>query len=108
MRVAGVRVGQVTQVELTPDAARIKMEIQDYIELPENTRLEVKLKTLKKGSRVIGGTVLGLAKDGKSLAVINLSGTVFVEALFRIPGLGLYFTTAAASRDMPLLMAGKA
>src|SRR5690606_18196476 len=24
--------------------------------------------------------------------------------LFRIPGLGLYFTNAAASRDMPLLM----
>lgn len=33
-----------------------------------------------------------------------MTGTVFVEALFRIPGLGLYFTTAAASRDMPLLM----
>jgi phospholipid/cholesterol/gamma-HCH transport system substrate-binding protein len=46
VRVAGVRVGQVTQVELTPEAARIKMEIQDYIELPQNTRLEVKLKTL--------------------------------------------------------------
>lgn len=33
-----------------------------------------------------------------------MTGTVFVEALFRIPGLGLYFATAAASRDMPLLM----
>lgn len=33
-----------------------------------------------------------------------MTGTVFVETLFRIPGLGLYFTTAAASRDMPLLM----
>lgn len=33
-----------------------------------------------------------------------MTGTVFVEALFRIPGLGLYFAAAAASRDMPLLM----
>lgn len=33
-----------------------------------------------------------------------MTGTVFVETLFRIPGLGLYFTQAAASRDMPLLM----
>lgn len=40
---------------------------------------------------------------GPLLAAL-MTGTVFVEALFRIPGLGLYFTTAAASRDMPLLM----
>ncbi|MGW5358898.1 ABC transporter permease [Actinopolymorpha pittospori] len=33
-----------------------------------------------------------------------MTGTVFIEALFRIPGLGLYFASAAASRDMPLLM----
>ena len=33
-----------------------------------------------------------------------MTGTVFVEALFRIPGLGYYAATAAASRDMPLLM----
>lgn len=46
VRVAGVRVGQVTRVELTTKAARVKMEIQDYIELPADTRLEVKLKTL--------------------------------------------------------------
>ena len=33
-----------------------------------------------------------------------MTGTIFVEALFRIPGLGYYAATAAASRDMPLLM----
>lgn len=32
------------------------------------------------------------------------TGTVFIEALMGIPGLGLYFTVAARSRDMPLLM----
>ncbi|MEQ4205557.1 ABC transporter permease [Actinopolymorpha sp. B17G11] len=40
---------------------------------------------------------------GPLLAAL-MTGTVFVEALFRIPGLGLYFAAAAASRDMPLLM----
>lgn len=33
-----------------------------------------------------------------------MAGTVFIETLFRIPGLGTYFTGAATSRDMPLLM----
>ncbi|MGZ0149097.1 ABC transporter permease [Kribbella sp. WER1] len=40
---------------------------------------------------------------GPLLAAL-MTGTVFVEALLRIPGLGLYFANAAASRDMPLLM----
>jgi phospholipid/cholesterol/gamma-HCH transport system substrate-binding protein len=46
VRVAGVKVGQVTGVELTEDAARIKMEIGTDISLPAETRVEVKLKTL--------------------------------------------------------------
>ena len=40
---------------------------------------------------------------GPLLATL-MTGTVFIEALFRIPGLGGYFANAAASRDMPLLM----
>jgi ABC-type dipeptide/oligopeptide/nickel transport system permease component len=32
------------------------------------------------------------------------TGTVFIESLMSIPGLGMYFTVAARSRDMPLLM----
>lgn len=46
VRVAGVKVGNVKEIELTSDAARIRMEIQDNIEIPLETRLEVKLKTL--------------------------------------------------------------
>lgn len=33
-----------------------------------------------------------------------LTGTIFVEAVFSIPGLGSYFASAARFRDMPLLM----
>lgn len=32
------------------------------------------------------------------------TGTIFVESLFGVPGLGRYFTEAATQRDMPLLM----
>jgi peptide/nickel transport system permease protein len=40
---------------------------------------------------------------GPYLAAL-MTGTVFIESIFAIPGLGLYFAQAAAARDMPLLM----
>ncbi|MGH2562712.1 MAG: ABC transporter permease [Thermomicrobiales bacterium] len=40
---------------------------------------------------------------GPYLAAL-MTGTVFIESIFRIPGLGLYFADAAQARDMPLLM----
>lgn len=46
VRVAGVKVGQVTDIELVPGAARITMEVKEDTRLPAETRLEVKLKTL--------------------------------------------------------------
>ena len=46
VRAAGVRVGRITNVSLTPDAARIVMEIERDVRIPVETRLEVKLKTL--------------------------------------------------------------
>lgn len=46
VRIAGVRVGRVTHISLTPTAARIEMEVEDHVRIPEETRLEVKLKTL--------------------------------------------------------------
>lgn len=46
VRVAGVKVGQVTDIELRPGAARITMEIEDDVRVPVETNLEVKLRTL--------------------------------------------------------------
>lgn len=42
---------------------------------------------------VVGPTLAGL-----------MVGTVFIEQIFGIPGLGSYFTTAAQSRDYPMIM----
>ena len=46
VRVAGVRIGRVQGVELTPNAARVEMEIEADQQLPVETIAEVKLKTL--------------------------------------------------------------
>lgn len=46
VRLAGVKVGTVKQITLTPRAARVEMEVQDDLQIPVETRLEVKLKTL--------------------------------------------------------------
>ncbi|HLH74358.1 MAG TPA: ABC transporter permease subunit, partial [Chloroflexota bacterium] len=34
-----------------------------------------------------------------------LTGSIFIEATFAIPGLGGYFTTASETRDYPMIMA---
>lgn len=46
VRVAGVKVGTVKSIRLTDTAAQVEMEIEDGIDLPLETQLEVKLKTL--------------------------------------------------------------
>lgn len=62
-----------------------------------------------KPSTVVIGHVLRnsliplITVSGPMLAGL-MTGTLFIETMFRIPGLGLMFTQAAASRDMPLLM----
>ena len=34
-----------------------------------------------------------------------LTGSIFVESIFRIPGLGGYFVTSVYQRDYPMIMA---
>jgi phospholipid/cholesterol/gamma-HCH transport system substrate-binding protein len=46
VRVAGVKVGRVTEIDLTADAARISMEVARDVRLPVETRVEVKLRTI--------------------------------------------------------------
>jgi ABC-type dipeptide/oligopeptide/nickel transport system permease component len=42
---------------------------------------------------------------GGPLAAGLITGSFFVESLFRIPGIGFYFVTAIQSRDYPMIMA---
>jgi len=34
-----------------------------------------------------------------------LTGSIFIEAIFRIPGLGKFFVTSTFNRDYPMIMA---
>jgi peptide/nickel transport system permease protein len=34
-----------------------------------------------------------------------LTGTIFIETIFRIPGLGKFFVTSTFNRDYPMIMA---
>ena len=34
-----------------------------------------------------------------------LTGSIFVETVFAVPGLGRFFTTSALQRDYPMIMA---
>jgi ABC-type dipeptide/oligopeptide/nickel transport system permease component len=34
-----------------------------------------------------------------------LTGSIFVETIFRVPGLGKYFVTSTLNRDYPMIMA---
>lgn len=42
---------------------------------------------------------------GGPLAAGLISGSFFVESIFRIPGIGFYFVTAIGQRDYPMIMA---
>lgn len=55
-------------------------------------------------THVLRNSLIPLITVSGPLLAALMTGTMFIETMFRIPGLGLTFTQAAASRDMPLLM----
>lgn len=78
----------------------------------ETLREEYVTAALAKGGRyyvviikhVLRNSLVPLVTVSGPMLAALMTGTVFIETLFRIPGLGLAFVQAAGSRDMPLLM----
>lgn len=78
----------------------------------ETMREEYVTAAIAKGGRlsvvvrthVLRNSLIPLVTVTGPMLASLMTGTVFIETMFRIPGLGLAFTQAAASRDMPLLM----
>lgn len=78
----------------------------------ENLRQEYVVAARSKGGKestvlvqhVLRNSLMPLVTVVGPLFASLATGTIFVEKIFGIPGLGHYFTEAAASRDMPLLM----
>lgn len=78
----------------------------------EVLREEYVTAALAKGGRArtvilrhaLRNSLVPLVTAAGPLLATTMTGTVFIETLFQIPGLGFYFADAARSRDMPLLM----
>jgi len=78
----------------------------------ENLRQEYVVAARSKGGResvvltkhVLRNSLMPLVTVVGPMFASLATGTIFVEQIFGIPGLGHYFTEAAVSRDMPLLM----
>lgn len=74
---------------------------KDYIRTARAKGLSEKQVILRHGLR--GGILPVVSFTGPALAFL-VAGTVVVERVFAIPGLGTYFINAALNRDEPLLL----
>ena len=62
------------------------------------TRLIIRRYVLKNAAIPMVTILLPLIPD-------LLTGSIFIEAVFSVPGLGRFFTTSALDRDYPMIMA---
>jgi phospholipid/cholesterol/gamma-HCH transport system substrate-binding protein len=92
VRVAGVKVGRVTAITLRPDAARVEMEIAQDVEIPVETILEVKLKTLLGQKFIdlqIPRSILTAASGGGDTSAVSAGilqdGDVIPRSQTRVP-----------------------
>lgn len=101
MPILALTIGSVAMLARYIRSSMIETLRQDYITTVRakggNTQAVV-VKHALRNSLIPFVTVVG-----PYLASL-LTGTVFVESVFAIPGLGMYFADAARTRDMPLLM----
>jgi len=74
---------------------------RDYIRTARAKGLSEKTVVLRHALR--GGMLPVVSFTGPALAFL-VAGTVVVERVFAIPGLGNYFINAALNRDEPLLL----
>lgn len=101
MPILALTVGSVAMLSRYVRSSMIETLRQDYITTVRakggNTNAVV-VKHALRNSLIPFVTVVG-----PYLASL-MTGTVFIESIFAIPGLGMYFADAARTRDMPLLM----
>ncbi len=54
---------------------------------------------------VLKNALIPLLTVGGPMAANLITGSFFIETIFRIPGIGRYFTTSVFARDYPMIMA---
>jgi oligopeptide transport system permease protein len=82
-------------------AGMLEVMRSDYIRTARAKGLDEKTVLLKHGLR--GGIIPVVSYTGPALAAL-LAGTVVVERIFSIPGLGNIFIQAVLNRDEPLVL----
>ena len=82
-------------------AGMLEVMRSDYIRTARAKGLSEKIVLLKHGLR--GGIIPVVSYTGPALAAL-LAGTVVVERIFSIPGLGNIFIQAVLNRDEPLVL----
>jgi oligopeptide transport system permease protein len=82
-------------------AGMLEVMRSDYIRTARAKGLDEKTVLLKHGLR--GGIIPVISFTGPALAAL-LAGTVVVEKVFAIPGLGNIFIQASLNRDEPLVL----
>ncbi|MGI9168176.1 MAG: ABC transporter permease [Pyrinomonadaceae bacterium] len=82
-------------------AGMLEVLRSDYIRTARSKGLSEKDVVIRHALR--GGLMPVVSYTGPALAFL-LTGTVVVERLFALPGLGTYFIQAALNRDEPLLI----
>jgi oligopeptide transport system permease protein len=82
-------------------AGMLEVMRSDYIRTARAKGLSEKVVLLKHGLR--GGIIPVVSYTGPALAAL-LAGTVVVERIFSIPGLGNIFIQAVLNRDEPLVL----
>lgn len=82
-------------------AGMLEVMRSDYIRTARAKGLDEKTVLLKHGLR--GGIIPVVSYTGPALAAL-LAGTVVVERIFSIPGLGKIFIEAVLNRDEPLVL----
>lgn len=82
-------------------AGMLEVLRSDYIRTARAKGLSEKAVVIRHGLR--GGLLPVVSYTGPALAFL-LTGTVVVERIFALPGLGNYFIQAALNRDEPLII----
>src|SRR5215203_3367037 len=82
-------------------AGMLEVMRSDYIRTARAKGLDETTVLLKHGLR--GGIIPVISFTGPALAAL-LAGTVVVEKVFALPGLGTYFINANLNRDEPLIL----
>ena len=88
VRVAGIKVGKVTDVRLMKDRVLISMEIDDGIEIPRNSPAEISLKTIL-GTKFVAIDARGDADPYEDGDVIPLEDTSIPFEIYQASNAGV-------------------